>query len=90
MTQLVGVLAHVKAEKDAVEILVQPVEAADKLLFDMHNLQEQVEDLEYKLDARGQGVKTMEEIQNQLNALQMKRCLQALFRFDVNLSYICF
>ncbi|CAA6659879.1 unnamed protein product [Spirodela intermedia] len=62
LDDLVGVLAHVKAEKDAVEILVQPVEAADKTF-----------DLEYKLDARGQGVKTMEEIQNQLNALQMKR-----------------
>uniref|UniRef100_A0A1D1XWK9 DNA repair protein RAD50 n=1 Tax=Anthurium amnicola TaxID=1678845 RepID=A0A1D1XWK9_9ARAE len=73
LDDLVGVLAHVKAEKDAVEVLVQPAENADKFLHDMQNLQEQVEDLEYKLDARGQGVKTLEEIQAQLNDLQMKR-----------------
>ena len=68
-----GVLAHVKAENDAIEILIQPVEMAEKLLFDMRYLKEQVEDLEYKLDSRGQGVKTVEEIQAQLNDLQMKR-----------------
>ncbi|XXG78635.1 hypothetical protein AAC387_Pa08g2540 [Persea americana] len=70
---LVGILAHVKAEKDSVEVLVQPVENADRLLVEIRNLQEQVEDLEYKLDARGQGVRSMEEIQSQLNALQSQK-----------------
>ncbi|XP_020111752.1 DNA repair protein RAD50 [Ananas comosus] len=70
---LVGVLAHVKADKDAVEALVQPAEAVDRLLQEIHNLKPQVEELEYKLDSRGQGAKTLEEIQLQLNALQSKR-----------------
>ncbi|XP_038971803.1 DNA repair protein RAD50 [Phoenix dactylifera] len=70
---LVGVLAHVKAEKDSVEVLVQPVETVDRLLQEMDNLKPQIEELEYKLDSRGQGVKSVEEIQLQLNALQSKR-----------------
>ncbi|XP_073006721.1 DNA repair protein RAD50 isoform X1 [Typha latifolia] len=70
---LVGVLAHVKAEKDGVEALVQPAEIVDRLLQEMQNLRPQVEELEYKLDSRGQGVKSVEEIQLQLNALQSKR-----------------
>ncbi|KAG1331800.1 hypothetical protein COCNU_02G017680 [Cocos nucifera] len=70
---LVGVLAHVKAEKDSVDVLVQPVETVDRLLQEMDNLKPQIEELEYKLDSRGQGVKSVEEIQLQLNALQSKR-----------------
>ncbi|KAM0935845.1 putative DNA repair protein Rad50 [Dioscorea sansibarensis] len=70
---LVVVLAQVKAEKDAVEGLLQPVETFDKLLGDRKSLEEQIEDLEYKLDVRGQGVKSVEEIVLQLNALQNKR-----------------
>ncbi|XP_029121555.1 DNA repair protein RAD50 isoform X4 [Elaeis guineensis] len=70
---LVGVLAHVKAEKDSVEVLAQPVETVDRLLQEMDNLKPQIEELEYKLDSRGQGVKSVEEIQLQLNALQSKR-----------------
>ncbi|RRT85869.1 hypothetical protein BHM03_00008484 [Ensete ventricosum] len=71
--KLVGVLAHVKAEKDAVEVLLQPVETIDRLWQEMENLKPQIEDLEYKLDSRGQGVRSMEEIQLQLNSLQSKR-----------------
>ncbi|URE31784.1 Rad50 zinc hook motif [Musa troglodytarum] len=70
---LVGVLAHVKTEKDAVEVLLQPVETIDRLWQEMENLKPQIEDLEYKLDSRGQGVRSMEEIQFQLNSLQSKR-----------------
>ncbi|XP_064938273.1 DNA repair protein RAD50-like isoform X1 [Musa acuminata AAA Group] len=70
---LVGVLAHVKTEKDAVEVLLQPVETIDRLWQEMENLKPQIEDLEYKLDSRGQGVRSMEEIQLQLNSLQSKR-----------------
>ncbi|KAF8402152.1 hypothetical protein HHK36_013104 [Tetracentron sinense] len=68
--QVVGVLAHVKSEKDLVEVLVQPIETADRLVQEMQSLQMQVDDLEYKLDFRGQGVKSVEEIQLQLNSLQ--------------------
>ncbi|KAG0456074.1 hypothetical protein HPP92_023862 [Vanilla planifolia] len=68
-----GVVAHVKAEKDAVEILLQPSEAFDRIFLEIQNLKPQIEDLEYKLDARGHGVKSMEEIQTQLNSLQSNR-----------------
>jgi len=39
----------------------------------MQMLKSEVEDLEYKLDARAQGVKSTEEIQLQLNAELSKR-----------------
>ncbi|KAG6482225.1 hypothetical protein ZIOFF_058856 [Zingiber officinale] len=71
--QLVGVLAHVKAEKDAIDVLLQPVETINRIWQEMENLKPQIEDLEYKLDSRGQGVRSMEEIQLQINSLQNKR-----------------
>ncbi|KAK6914345.1 RAD50, zinc hook [Dillenia turbinata] len=64
------VLAQAKAEKETVESLVQPIETADRLFQEMQNWQKQIEDLEYKLDFRGQGVKSLEEIQFELNNLQ--------------------
>ncbi|XP_042426943.1 DNA repair protein RAD50-like [Zingiber officinale] len=70
---LVGVLAHVKAEKDAIDVLLQPVETINRIWQEMENLKPQIEDLEYKLDSRGQGVRSMEEIQLQINSLQNKR-----------------
>lgn len=70
MFQVLGVLAQVKTDKDLVETLVQPVENADRLFQEIQALQKQVEDLEYKLDFRGPGVRTLEEIQWELNALQ--------------------
>jgi len=68
--QVLGVLAQVKTDKDLVEALVQPVENADRLFQEIQALQMQVEDLEYKLDSRGQGVRTLEETQLELNTLQ--------------------
>ncbi|KAK7331449.1 hypothetical protein VNO77_25674 [Canavalia gladiata] len=70
LDDVLGVLAQVKTDKDLVEALVQPVENADRLSQEIQALQKQVEDLEYKLDFRGQGVKTLEEIQLELNTLQ--------------------
>ena len=70
MFQVLGVLAQVKTDKDLVEALVQPIETADRLFQEIQALQKQVEDLDYKLDFRGQGVRTMEEIQLELNSLQ--------------------
>ncbi|XP_077250252.1 DNA repair-recombination protein (RAD50) [Tasmannia lanceolata] len=70
---LVGVLSQIKTEKDLVEALVQPVENGDRLLIEIRSLQAQVEDLEYKVDARGQGVKSVEEIQSQLDNLQSQK-----------------
>ncbi|KAF7807691.1 DNA repair protein RAD50 [Senna tora] len=70
LDDVLGVLAQVKTDKDLVETLVQPIESADRLFQEIQALQKQVEDLEYKLDFCGQGVKTMEEIQLELNKLQ--------------------
>ncbi|KAK9159898.1 hypothetical protein Syun_006239 [Stephania yunnanensis] len=73
LDDVVGVLAQIKSEKDLVETLIQPLETADRLLLEMRGLQEEIDDLESKLDARGQGVRTMEEIQSQLSSLQSSR-----------------
>lgn len=68
-----GVLAHVKTEKDAVEALLEPADMVERLLQDMQSLRPQVEELEYKLDSRGQGVGSVEEIKLEINSLQSKR-----------------
>lgn len=68
--QVLGVLAQIKADKDSVEALVPPVENVDRLYQEIQALQKQVDDLEDKLDFRGQGVKSIEEIQLELNTLQ--------------------
>ncbi|KAF9606048.1 hypothetical protein IFM89_022207 [Coptis chinensis] len=73
LDDVVGVLAHVKSEKDLVEALLQPVETADRLLSEIQTLQGEVSDLESRLDAQGHGVKSMEEIQSQLTMLQNLR-----------------
>ncbi|KAL2332609.1 hypothetical protein Fmac_013822 [Flemingia macrophylla] len=70
LDDVLGVLAQIKTDKDLVEILVQPVENADRLFQEIQHLQKEVEELEYKLDFRGQGVRTLEEIQLELNTLQ--------------------
>lgn len=67
------VLAHVKAEKDAVEALLEPAEMVERLLQNMQNLRPQVEELERTLDSRGQGVRSVEEIKLEINTLQSKR-----------------
>ncbi|KAF8028011.1 hypothetical protein BT93_E0810 [Corymbia citriodora subsp. variegata] len=70
LDDVLGILAQIKAEKESIEALMQPVDTADRLFQEIQTLQKQVDDLEYKLDFRGQGVRTMEEIQLELNALQ--------------------
>ncbi|KAK1306658.1 DNA repair protein RAD50 [Acorus calamus] len=52
---------------------MEPVDTVDKLLLEMQNLHKQVDELEYKLNIRGQGVQSVEEIQSQLITLQNKR-----------------
>ncbi|GMY04783.1 DNA repair protein RAD50 isoform X2 [Fagus crenata] len=70
LDDVIGVLAQVKADKESIEALVQPVETADRFFQEIQTWQKQVDDLEEKLDVGGQGVKTMEEIQSELNTLQ--------------------
>ncbi|XVE81250.1 hypothetical protein DITRI_Ditri15bG0048400 [Diplodiscus trichospermus] len=70
---VLSVLAQIKTDKDSIETLVQPVETAERLFHDIQSLQAEVEDLEYKFDIRGQGARTVEEIQSELNNLQSTR-----------------
>ncbi|KAJ8774337.1 hypothetical protein K2173_011586 [Erythroxylum novogranatense] len=70
LDDVLGVLAQIKSDKESVEALVQPVETADRLFQEIQTWQKQVDDLEYKLDFRGQGAKSMEEIQTELSAVQ--------------------
>uniref|UniRef100_A0A0D3F5E2 DNA repair protein RAD50 n=1 Tax=Oryza barthii TaxID=65489 RepID=A0A0D3F5E2_9ORYZ len=69
----VSVLAQVKMDKDAVQVLLQPVETIDRHVQEIQQLGPQVENLEYKLDVRGQGVKSLEQIQLELNSVQRTR-----------------
>lgn len=82
--QVLGVLAQIKAEKESVEALLQPVDTADRLFQEVQTLQKQVDDLEYKLDFRGQGVRTMEEIQLELNDLQSTKYMTFSYLFYFN------
>lgn len=68
--QVLAISAQIKSDKDSVEALVQPLENADRLFQEIASYQKQIEDLEYKLDFRGHGVKTMQEIQSELSSLQ--------------------
>lgn len=69
LDDILGIVAHVKTDKDSIEALMQPVETGDRLFQEIQILQKQVDDLEYKLDFR-QGVRSMEEIQSELHGLQ--------------------
>lgn len=69
LDDILGVSAQVKADKDSIEALVQPTEAADRLLQEIQNLQKDVDDLLYKLEFPGKSVRSMEEIREKLNAL---------------------
>ncbi|XWS13350.1 hypothetical protein CRYUN_Cryun36dG0030200 [Craigia yunnanensis] len=70
---VLGVLAQIKTDKDSIETLVEPVETADRLFQEIQGLQAEVEGSEYKFDIRGQGARTVEEIQLELNNLQSTR-----------------
>uniref|UniRef100_A0A0D9YSJ7 DNA repair protein RAD50 n=1 Tax=Oryza glumipatula TaxID=40148 RepID=A0A0D9YSJ7_9ORYZ len=64
---------EIKMDKDAVQVLLQPVEMIDRHVQEIQQLGPQVENLEYKLDVRGQGVKSLEQIQLELNSVQRTR-----------------
>lgn len=70
---MLGVLAQVKADKDMAEALVSPVEAADVVFNEIQVLQKEVDDLEYKLDYRGQGFKNSKEIDLEVVSLQSSK-----------------
>ncbi|XP_056858154.1 DNA repair protein RAD50-like, partial [Raphanus sativus] len=70
LDDVLAISAQIKSDKDSIEALVQPLENADRLFQEIASYQKQIEDLEYKLDFRGHGVKTMQEIQSELSSLQ--------------------
>lgn len=70
LDDVLGVLAQISSDKELVESLVQPVETCDRLLGEMQNLQQFVDELEHKLDFCGVGVKSMEEMQRELHTAQ--------------------
>ncbi|XP_020884073.1 DNA repair protein RAD50 [Arabidopsis lyrata subsp. lyrata] len=73
LDDVLGISAQIKADKDSIEALVHPLENADRTFQEIVSYQKQIEDLEYKLDFRGLGVKTMEEIQSELSSLQSSK-----------------
>ncbi|XP_042050776.1 DNA repair protein RAD50-like isoform X1 [Salvia splendens] len=75
LDDVLGVLAQIKAEKDSVDALIQPVGTVDRLFQEMQALQKQVNELESKLDiqAQGQDAKSLEEIISELKSLEKER-----------------
>ncbi|CAN0875270.1 DNA repair protein RAD50 [Linum grandiflorum] len=73
LDDVLGILAQIKADKDSVDVIVQPMDTADRLYQEIQTLQKQVHDLEYKLNLQGQGARSMDEIQSELNCLQSTR-----------------
>ncbi|KAI3823111.1 hypothetical protein L1987_04540 [Smallanthus sonchifolius] len=70
LDDVLGVLAQISSDKDLVESLKQPVDMCDRLLGEIEKLQKSVDDFEYKLEISGVGVKSLEELQRELNAAQ--------------------
>ncbi|CAN6238184.1 unnamed protein product [Urochloa humidicola] len=70
---ILGVLAQVKMDRDAVEALLKPTDTVDRHVREKQELEVEVDDLQYKLDSLGQGVKSLEEIQLELNSVQRTR-----------------
>lgn len=59
-----------KTEKELVDPVVKYVEHADRVFLEIQTLQKKVEDLENELGCGGPEVRTLEEIQSELVALQ--------------------
>lgn len=70
LDDILGIVAQVKADKDSIEALVPPVETADRHFQEIQTLQNQLNELEEKLDYRGTDVKSMEELKSEINDLQ--------------------
>ncbi|XP_074304186.1 DNA repair protein RAD50 [Silene latifolia] len=75
LDDILGTVAQVKADKDSIEGLVPQVEIVDRYFKDIQTIQKHVDELEEKLDSRGQAVRSMEEVQTEINTLQSTRDL---------------
>lgn len=69
---MLAVSAQVKADKDSIQALVQPIETADRLFQEIQTLQQQVDELVYKLEYQGQGAKSLKDIESELNGLRSR------------------
>ncbi|GER39775.1 DNA repair protein RAD50 [Striga asiatica] len=73
LDDVLGVLGQVKAEKDPVDDLVEPVESADRLFQEIRLLESQVAELESKLDIQAHSFRSLEDIQSELKTLERTR-----------------
>ena len=73
LDDLFCLLAHANADRESVESLLQLIETVDRIWIEIKSVQKQVEDLEYKLDVRSQGVRSMDEVQSELASFEEKR-----------------
>lgn len=87
---MLGVFAQISTDKEIVESLMQPVETCDRLLGEIQKLQQLVDDLEYKLDFRGIGVKSMEEIHREFQTAQNTKYESIISNLFSALIYIIF
>lgn len=67
---ILGIVAQVKADKDSVEALLPLVNTVDRHWNYIQDLQKQVDELEDKLNYRGLGTRSLEEIKSELDSLQ--------------------
>ncbi|PQQ05555.1 DNA repair protein RAD50 [Prunus yedoensis var. nudiflora] len=72
LDDVLAVSAQVKADKDSIQALVQPIETADRLFQEIQTLQQQVDELVYKLEYQGQGAKSLKDIESELNGLRSR------------------
>jgi DNA repair protein RAD50 len=71
--QELALLAEAKSDLEIIEKLRVPADRITELCKDIENVKKQVADQEYKLNTRSQGVRTIKEIESELNTLERKR-----------------
>lgn len=71
--QELALLAEAKSDLEVIEKLRVPADRITELCKDIENVKKQVADQEYKLNTRSQGVRTLKEIESELNTLEKKR-----------------
>ncbi|CAN6722690.1 unnamed protein product [Malus baccata var. baccata] len=68
LDDVLAVSAQVKAEKDSIQALMEPIENADRLFQDIQREQKLVDELAHKLD-QGHGSRSMQDIESELDNL---------------------
>ncbi|KAM1142635.1 hypothetical protein ACFX13_032341 [Malus domestica] len=68
LDDVLAVSAQVKAEKDSIQALMEPIENADRLFQDIQREQKLVDELAHKLE-QGHGSRSMQDIESELDNL---------------------